>query len=264
MGREPYKRRVYWLAAVAMAAACGGGDGDAPASDGGSGVDAAAGAIDAGPAPAPDAGPITASSLCQELTTMLCAAEQACCTDASARHASAEACFAATNADCLADLQAPASDGRTGYDPAIARAELDELAARLATCDSSIGPWFVSHQGLLRIYQGTVASGGDCSPSSASDTVPVLSCVAPAVCRLRPLPLGGTCGAARTQGDSCVTEIECADGLRCNPPESLNGQCAPRLATGMGCTIDGDCTSLICEGNQCVDATVDRVYCFDR
>jgi hypothetical protein len=63
-------------------------------------------------------------------------------------------------------------------------------------------------------------------------------------------------------GDSCVTEIECADGLRCDPPQQLTGRCVPRLGNGESCSIDGDCESLVCDGGECVERSATSVYCF--
>ncbi len=255
------------LVAVAAAAAIGCGPGGAgggePIDAGPGGAADAARLVDATP-PVPDAGPVAASDLCNQFTTLLCEAEQACCTNAATRYATVAECFAAQNPGCLTDLQALATDPQTGYDPAVARAELDKIAARMATCDVNIGPWFVSQNGLLGVFRGTVASGGDCSPASASDKAPVLSCQSPSVCRLMAIPLSGQCGTPRTQGDSCVTELECEAGLRCEPPETFNGECVARLADGAGCSVNGDCTSLICEASSCVARTADRIYCFKK
>ncbi len=208
--------------------------------------------------------PIAATDFCNELTTALCAAEQSCCTDAPTRHGTTAECFAAQNPGCLQDVQASATNSRTGYDPVVARAVLNDLEAKMGICSPDIGQWFVSHQGLLKMYQGTVQVGGDCTPANSNDAVSVLSCQAPAVCQLSVVGIeaSGTCGTVRSPGDSCLSEIECQDGLRCDPPADPSGECTSRRANGSSCDIDGDCESLICEDSDCEPNTVDRVYCF--
>ncbi len=257
---------IVLLGAVLLAACSSSvGGGGTPASD--SGSDGGGARFDAS-ALTPDAmssnQPIAATDFCNELTTLLCAAEQSCCTDAATRHATTAECFAAQNSGCVQDVQGPATNSRTGYDPVVARAVLNDLAAKTGTCNPDIGQWFVSHQGLLKMYQGTVQVGGDCTPANSSDAVSVLSCQVPAVCQLSVsgFEAVGTCGTVRSPGDSCLSEIECQDGLRCDPPEDPSGECKSRRSNGSSCDVDGDCESLICEGSDCVPNTVNRVYCF--
>jgi hypothetical protein len=205
---------------------------------------------------------VSAQELCTELTAMLCQAEQDCCTDPSRRYASVEACVQGEQGTCLSELQPPALDAKTGYSASVAGAQLAALHDELASCDVDMVERFAVKAGLMSIFQGTVSSGGDCTPESQTDRATVLSCGGGSVCRLSLLPPSGECGAERQSGESCVTELECADGLRCDPPQQLGGRCVVRLGEGESCDVDGDCASLVCEGTRCAARTTNGVYCF--
>ena len=227
------------------------GDGDQPGDgDGDAGGD--------GDAPLTS---VAASDFCTTLTGLLCKAEQACCQAAGQRYESAEACLQAENASCLSDIQPAALDARTGYSPTRAAEKLNELSAKLASCDQAIGEWLVASDGLVAAFEGTVDAGGDCTPSGANDAAALLSCKGGSVCRVTPFPLVGTCGAEKSSGEGCVSELECSEGLRCDPPKALNGQCSARLPDGQRCSDNSDCESLLCAGGTCAGRTQDAVYC---
>jgi hypothetical protein len=205
---------------------------------------------------------VAASDFCTTMTKLLCAAETACCKDDAHRYADEASCLTGESSDCIQNVQPAAMDPRTGYSPTAAAQALNNLKSKLKSCDLSIGEWFVAQDGLISIYQGTVTSGGSCTPKDMNDKAAVLSCSGGSVCRITPFPLSGQCGAEQGAGGACVTELECQDGLRCNPPQSLGGQCKARLPDDSGCTSNPDCESLLCQNQVCVPRSADTVYCF--
>jgi hypothetical protein len=235
------------------------GDGDQPGDGDGDG--AGDGDGDDGPAPLTS---VSAADFCTTLTTLLCQAEQACCQTAGVRYENVEACVQAENASCLSDIQPAALDARTGYSATGAAAKLNELQAKLVSCDQAIGEWLVAADGLVAVFEGTVDAGGDCTPAGDTDAAALLSCKPGSVCRVSPVLLSakGTCGAEKSSGEGCVSELECAQGLRCDPPKDIiSGQCKARLPDGQGCVDNSDCESLLCAGGSCTPRSQDAVYC---
>src|SRR5205085_305359 len=125
---------------------------------------------------------VAASDFCTTLTGLLCKAEQACCQATTQRYDSVEACVQAENSSCLSDIQPAALDARTGYSATRAAEKLNELNAKLASCDQAIGEWLVASDGLVAAFEGTVESGGDCTPADANDAPALLSCKPGSVC----------------------------------------------------------------------------------
>jgi hypothetical protein len=205
---------------------------------------------------------VSAADFCTTLTGLLCKAEQKCCDSRGSLYESVDACVQAENASCLKDIQPAALDARTGYSATTAAQKLNALSTKLVSCDLDIGEWLVASDGLVGIFAGTVGSGGDCTPHDANDAAALLSCQGGAVCQVTAFPLlSGKCGAEKGANDSCVSELECADGLRCDPPKSLTGQCKARLGDGQTCTDNADCESLVCSHGSCTARSLDTVYC---
>jgi hypothetical protein len=215
----------------------------------------------------PGGGPIPATVLCARLTEIFCAAEQACCTEPTRRHASAEACVAERGPDCETSLTPIFTDSRTGYSSARARERIDDLLAMTAACDPAAAAWTVTRAGLLGVMEGTVALDGNCSPAYSGDLAPGMVCLAPQSCLLEQVVMTfeGTCGAARGLGGDCFTDLECQDGLYCEPPNNWfggGGSCTARLANGGSCgDNDTACLSWSCEAGLCAVATANSTYC---
>ena len=212
-----------------------------------------------------DTGPVDGDDFCEVLSQIMCEAEVDCCTNTDWDYDSVADCLADQVPQCETDLQALIDDSRTAYDPARARQVLDALASDTASCDLGISQWFVSREdGLLSVFAGTVANGGDCSPANADDGGAILSCTNGNACRVMPIPLSGTCGAHKTAMQQCVTHFECEETLWCTAMSGGLGQCQARKANAESCTETIECDSLQCEAGSCVAATVDLVYCANR
>jgi len=205
--------------------------------------------------------PIPAADFCMEWLTAACDAEQRCCDDPSMRSESAGACLTASLTACQSFFGAIVGDARTGYNPAQAGVFLARGKAYASSCDPAVRAWAGTDSGFASIFDGTVALGGDCTPSSLLDPVELIvaavECADPNACAVRATPaLTGTCQARVGAGAVCATNIECTDGLRCN-----GGSCGAKVADGSPCTGDGDCQSNKCTVGVCEVNTVNSVYC---
>jgi hypothetical protein len=170
--------------------------------------------------------------------------------------------------ECETAFNGIIDDARTGYNPNTAGERLAELQAMAAECDPAIGPWAFSQEGLFSVLEGTVAAGGDCTPTDVVDNpdyAALLSCADDTTCRLSISLAGlkGKCGAPSGVGGSCWTELECAADLYCDGTDITGGDCVARQPNSSACGNDTQCQSLTCTNDVCADPTVNGSYCLN-
>ncbi|MFH1177694.1 MAG: hypothetical protein V1750_09835 [Acidobacteriota bacterium] len=246
----------------------GGAGSGGGAGTGGTGGGAGSGGSGGGAGSGGSGGPIAAVDICDRMVETFCAGEQACCTAGLRKYASFDDCVAGQAGSCSDGLF---TDARTGFDPAAAGLMIAAYETRIETCDPGVTAWFASDAGMASMFDGTVGNGGDCAPNSllaAEVTIVSAACVDPYACRIRGNILipTGTCGARSTLDQSCFTDLECSDELRCDPHASAplgSGTCKTLLADGEGCGRNGDCVSFNCAASSCATATADSAYCLD-
>ncbi|MEE8409665.1 MAG: hypothetical protein V3T05_08670 [Myxococcota bacterium] len=265
---------------LALIAACNSDDNGNGGNDGNSGGDSANQGGDSGGGDYPppgdfDSSPIAATDLCARLAAVRCDAEQICCTDSATKYADAASCKTTETANCKNDREPIAVDSRTGYNATTAGTKLGELYALAAVCDPSAGTWAFSDDGFFAVLDGTIASGGDCTPTEILpnlDAAALLACDSGNVCAMTvvvglPLVVSGVCAAPSASGGACFTDLECDTDLWCDPPNKFlsgGGTCADREVNGTSCADGAECLTLTCTGSTCADATINDAYCLNN
>ena len=157
-----------------------------------------------------------------------------------------------------AAMVAAVDEGRLRYDAAAARALIDTMARRGATCASFVDAIDWRVRDLLSVggvFEGTVAAGEPCRVLGFE----LISECALGSCAL--IEGAHVCRAAVGPGAPCDGTHQCADldahltidlgverlSLRCAPTEE-GGTCQARLPQGAACATDADCESDACEG----------------
>lgn len=203
--------------------------------------------------------PIPAERFCRAVAELQCDAHLRCC--AAPVEPDRASCVESVRSRCAmnATLGRLLLDERTGYDPSMAAAVLREGAGHADACSADILEWMLERSGLMRVFRGTIAPGGVCTPRDlnplAFDTPALFSCQgADYSCAARTL-MEWDCRPRRSDG-SCVLYWDCQDGLRC---QAL--MCASRLPDGAACTGAPDCESRVCGDGRCVTPTEEQIYC---
>lgn len=154
--------------------------------------------------------------------------------------------------------------GRLPYDGHAARALLDAMASRGATCASFAEAIDWRVRDLLSVggvFEGTVGAGEPCAVLGFEliSECALGSCTA--------IDGAYVCRTAVGPGERCDATHQCADldapltvelgveglSLRCRA-----GVCRARTAEGVACTIDADCESDLCEGSVCRSRALDE------
>ena len=146
-----------------------GGSGMGGMGSGGTGADAGSnGGNDFDAGSADDRNAVTPGKICDRLATILCASEAACC-DNPGRDQSA--CKTAVSKSCTDDAMFDSIAGQkaAGFDAAQAKVAFTELERLASTCDLSIDEYSAGKDGLRTIFKGTIAPGGDCTPTNPAD-----------------------------------------------------------------------------------------------
>lgn len=202
--------------------------------------------------------PISPLTFCDVYGVAWCDAHLRCCsTPADSR----EECLTEFVVACQELIQPLIATPRTGYDGHVAREVVEEGIVLGETCDLGIQDWVWSHDGLLRMFRGTLGSGQDCS-EGLIDFAGLVSCQGNLQCRRAGI-LGANrrCGPASIENEVCRDFLDCDELLRCTRDRVIN-RCVPRLEEGESCVAARDCLSLICEGT-CQPLTTDAVYCVE-
>jgi hypothetical protein len=218
----------------------------------------------------PNRNQVQASGLCTRIAAIQCAGEAHCC---SAPKRSVTECQSTQRGSCNDQLYLDtlAANPITGFDSASTAVILEELENRSSQCDPSIAAWGLSSQGLRGILKGTLPANASCKPSGVnlmdkpSQAAALASCQDSDHYACLPKSLLGdwTCAPKSAAGGNCVTDDNCQMDMYCNNPNKAPlGRCAQRLQLGAACGASTtECSSLFCQGGQCVMAGVDVAYC---
>lgn len=224
---------------------------------------------------APDMGPggpqpLASADACNRFADVLCEAAYECCTAPPADCTDRDSCVASCKRDyqvsCLQGLGGFIDDSAAGYDEDVAGQVLFDLQERVASCELTVGEIFAVD--LMDIPQGSLSEGdAGCDPIEGVGEVDIVKanyCAGELVC----LSTGGAlgtweCGEPRGVDEPCTTYLECEEGLGCG----MTMACGPRESLGGACLLPGDCESFVCQRDgaevygECVEATLDNVYC---
>jgi hypothetical protein len=207
--------------------------------------------------------------LCTRFAAIQCAGEQRCC-DAPTR--TVERCESdlAQNCEQTAYLDQIAVSPLSGFDASAAELAFTELEQRTSRCDPSIAGFVLSDQGLRGAFLGTLAQGESCDPVGGVTGNRGVVAASLSACKhaqgLACLPaslIGGwSCAPKQAVGQSCLTDDNCESSAACNNfSEPALGSCVAHLPLGAACTYASECESLYCDGQSCVAADVQAVYC---
>lgn len=248
------------LATLALAACASPGSSDA---DGGTTSDGST----------PDAGavvegrPVSASDFCAELTTIVCAADDACCGVDIASAADEEvSCETYQLGECEDTLLPLLEDPRTGYVPERGGAYLDTLRAQADGCFEE--PPLL--EDFEAVFAGTGIAEADCTPASVSERAQLrisdLSCEDGLACHLYRRSDGSPMGVCEPREDSaCSHALDCGAGQWCNLPDGWEpgrwGSCQPLKASGWGCSSDLECQTRFCDRTRVCAEPLEERYC---
>lgn len=203
--------------------------------------------------------PVSPEALCGELAGVVCDAAESCCEAGGA----GDDCEQEQVRRCMDSLGAMVGDPRVGYVPERAGALLAHVRERATGCFQE-EPFALAE--LDVIFEGTVPSGGDCSPGAVDGAVTtaelhraVVACEDGASCRIRlawdDAPLG-TCEPREDAGDDrCSHPYDCTGGTFCDLPSPFRigdwGRCIALRADGWACASGIECTSGHCGDGVC-------------
>lgn len=204
------------------------------------------------------------ADFCPAYIAALCDAEAACCTGAG-KWPSAAVCVQGEGNICTT-MTLAFSDPRLAYDAGAAAAYLMDLRTRGGQCELGVDRLANARPTFLA---GTVNAGGACTMSSPGDVIGRWSCKGGGVCHptVNGGALGaGVCGAPSGQGGACIHSDECAEGFHCvgagSQPVKL-GTCAAGVGAGVACGANRDCTGGACDKSECLEATVNLLFCMN-
>jgi hypothetical protein len=203
--------------------------------------------------------PVSPEALCGEVAEIVCDAAESCCEAGGA----GDDCEAGQTSRCMDSLGAMVGDPRVGYVPERAGALLAHVRERAAGCFQE-EPFALAE--LDVIFEGTIPSGGDCSPGAVDGAVTtaelhraVVACEDGTTCRVRlawdDVPLG-TCEPRDDAGtDRCSHPYDCTEGTFCDLPDAFRigdwGRCIALRADGWACASGIECTSGHCGDGVC-------------
>ena len=217
----------------------------------------------------PERNRVGPGEVCDRLTLIQCAAESACCEQPGRDYAECTKLMLIGCRDELL-LDFVSDESEVGFDAEQAEQTFAELERLAADCDPSIASFGASHDGLPALFSGTVQPGGNCAPLIAVNEVMVAAAVAS--CRRHethaclPRNTMWRCDPLSDEDGRCFTDINCSVGLFCdNPGYDLQNvhYCLAQRDLGEPCELANECSSLVCKGKQCVEATIQAVYCLD-
>lgn len=213
---------------------------------------------------------VNASQVCQRLAELQCIAEEACCTNPSRKYPSQAACISNQASVCETNFKVTqiGADPDAGYSIDSAEQAFNYFEMLTETCDTDVVAWGTSTEGFLRMMQGTKSQNSFCMPSGPSDVGTAFSCTVASGLTCVPgaeepttgTPIAWSCKPRSGSGGKCYSDLNCQDGLRCAEPETYS-TCTSRKALNSSCSYPLECESLFCEGNVCVEATVEAAYC---
>ncbi|MDD9936602.1 MAG: hypothetical protein OXT09_23525 [Myxococcales bacterium] len=247
----------------------GDGDGDGTSGMGGDGDgDMGDDMMDGSPfGTDPTRNDVTPGAICARLAVIQCAGEQVCCDTPSADQAS---CEADAESACTTGLglDAVAGDAAVGFDAAAAAAAITMYENRAMQCDPSAPAWALSPDGFTGAFTGTLGPGEDCMPEGGLEAdLPVIfaalaSCTNVATQACLPTETTWTCEPRGGADAACFTDLNCQDGLFCDPALTTMGTCKARKAAGEACLTANECSSAVCKDSVCgADDDVQAAYC---
>lgn len=218
---------------------------------------------------------VQAGQICARVSAIQCAAEVHCC---SKPKKNLEGCKAELTKACSEGLYLDdvSKNAVAGYSPTQTEAVLNKIEEYSKTCDPSIIAWMPQPDGLLSMFQGTVAPGGMCKPSgliltggsfvaamASCEQSTTTSCLMTGSGMPPSSPQNATCAPRAAAGGKCFYHTNCGDGLFCpNPQQSYAGAtCTPQKPTGAACSEDAECATFTCRSDVCLVATVDSAFC---
>jgi len=203
--------------------------------------------------------PVSPEALCSEVAEIVCDAAESCCEAGGA----GTDCERTQASRCMDSLGAMVGDPRVGYVPERAGALLAHVRERAAGCFQE-EPFALAE--LDVIFEGTIPSGGDCSPGATDGAVTTaelhraaVACEDGATCRIRlawdDAPLG-TCEPRESAGDHrCSHPYDCTAGSFCDLPDGWRigdwGRCIALRDDGWACASGIECTSGYCGEGVC-------------
>jgi hypothetical protein len=195
----------------------------------------------------PSTTPVTATALCGQIASAVCAADQHCFPDTHPT-----GCVDTQSAACQATVRPLVDDARLSFDPIAAGRFVDTLHARASSCGASP----VDYAAFTAMFAGTGAPGADCTPhdlSAASLRSSSLSCESGSACRLYLRADGSTQGVCERRSDSsCSHAFDCGADQFCDLPAHWQpgvwGSCRPLRSDGWACGGDLECASRHCDG----------------
>jgi hypothetical protein len=216
---------------------------------------------------------VTPGHICERLATIQCVGEATCCTTPSKKFATFDECKTSMKSFCTDSLYIDriSQEPTIGFDVDAGEAAFDAYELKASQCDPNIVSWGTSMNGFRSMLKGTIAAGGDCTPSNVLDVekdgAALFACKdAPTYACLPPPSVVGvtwTCEKPRGAGESCFWEANCLDGLWCEDLDGVpgDGVCRDRKELNAGCTTSNECKSLACSGGKCIPADAQTAYC---
>ena len=176
-----------------------------------------------------------------------------------------ESCVSRQALACDATAGKLVTDPRTGYDPELGGAFLDQARALGEKCWQEP----IRYESFLAVLAGTGDLGADCTPddtSLASLRTAELSCKHGAACHLGLRADGQPVGTCEKRTDSAWSHpLDCPGGQWCDLPSSWSpgvwGTCRPIRANGWGCAHDLECESYSCAFDGKCAAADDKSLC---
>lgn len=214
----------------------------------------------------PNRNTVQAGKVCDRLATVQCAGEAFCCANPGRTF---DQCYQTQLSACQSVyLDDITLNPISGYDINKAQAAFTEFEALASQCDPGVAAWAISWTGLRGIVAGTIPPGGNCTSTNllnqALDAAYLASCTNgdTTACLPNATFSQWSCAARAGAGSSCMTDVNCLDGVYCNKPNLTSlGTCAARKSNGASCGGANECSSLMCKGGVCVVADKQAAYC---
>ena len=223
----------------------------------------------------PNRNKVQAGGICERLTTLQCAGEAHCCSNAGRTFAQ---CRSELMNECTTQLYMDdlAKNSATGFSAAQAELALARFEQQASTCDPNAILWpLLAADGLRGMFQGTRPPGQQCRPGGLASVlnygVALASCaqIGTHACLFTgngPIaaPENATCAARADVGATCYVDTNCKDDAYCaNPQEKYSsGKCTARKAIGTACSNGIECVKQVCTGGMCAEPTAQDTWCW--
>ena len=201
----------------------------------------------ADPSPSDAGPPLSASAICDELSTRLCDAAARCCADTIPN------CLDTQLARCEETLGRAANDVNAGYDSQLARVAVNDAAERMERCDPELPLWIRDRSGFLNAFTGT-RDPFDLCESGEANLVRAVSCRGEGSCQRT--PSDDRCRPPLGSGEVCQSDFDCPLERFCQV------ECREARPADSPCFRSQMCSSGICRRGNCREAIAEEAYCF--